>query len=103
MAVRMRIRAQRKGNYTEIKALMRHPMETGLRKDEAGEMIAADYITEVTMLHENQPVMQAHWGPAVSANPFLGVRFKGGKVGDKVRVIWVDNSGSTGEGETNIR
>ena len=44
-----------------------------------------------------------HWGAAVSANPFLGVRFAGGKSGDTVRVVWTDNQGGSGEGETTIR
>ena len=36
MAGRIKIRAQKKGEMTEVKALMRHPMETGMRKDQAG-------------------------------------------------------------------
>ena len=35
MAGRIKIRAQKKGDVTEVKALMRHPMETGMRKDQA--------------------------------------------------------------------
>jgi sulfur-oxidizing protein SoxZ len=103
MAGRIKIRAQKKGELTEVKALMRHPMETGMRKDQAGESIPAHFIIEVAVLHGDQTVMQAHWGAAVSANPFLGVRFQGGQAGDAVRVVWADNQGGTGEGETTIR
>ena len=103
MAGRIKIRAQKKGALTEVKALMRHPMETGMRKDQAGGSIPAHFITEVAVLHGDQTVMQAHWGAAVSANPFLGVRFQGGQSGDAVRVVWTDNQGGTGEGETTIR
>ena len=103
MAGRIKIRAQKKGDTTEVKALMRHPMETGMRKDQAGDPIPAHFITEVSVLHVDQPVMQGHWGAAVSANPFLGVRFAGGEAGDIVRVVWTDNQGGTGEGETTIR
>ena len=39
MAGRIKIRAQKKGDITEVKALMRHPMETGMRKDQAGDPI----------------------------------------------------------------
>ena len=103
MASRIRIRAQKTGDFTEVKTLMRHPMETGMRKDEVGNIIPARFITEIAIVHEQQPVMKAHWGAAVSANPFLGIRFKGGEVGDTVRVKWLDNQGLTGKGETNIR
>lgn len=103
MAGRIKIRAQKKGDVTEVKALMRHPMETGMRKNQAGDPITAHFITEVAVFHGDQPVMQGHWGAAVSANPFLGVRFAGGEPGDTVRVAWVDNQGGTGEGQTTIR
>jgi sulfur-oxidizing protein SoxZ len=103
MAGKIKIRAQRQGDVTEVKALMRHPMETGLRKDQAGAAIPAHFIKEVAVTHGDRVVMQAHWGAAVSANPFLGVRFKGGEPGDTVRVTWTDNLGETDEGETTIR
>jgi len=103
MASRIRIRAQLKGDACEVKALMRHPMETGLRKDQLGEAIPARFITAVTVTHNDKIVLDAFWGAAVSANPFLGMRFKGGSVGDVVKVSWLDNQGDTGEGETQIR
>ena len=103
MASRIRIRAQLKDGGCEVKALMRHPMETGLRKDQAGESIPAHFIEEVQVSHNGTVVMQAHWGAAVSANPFLGVRFAGGEVGDEVTVTWRDNLGETGKGSTKIR
>ncbi len=103
MAGKIRIRAQLDGDTCEVKALMRHPMETGLRKDQAGEPIPANYIEEVTVTHNDKVVMHGYWGAAVSANPFLGVRFAGGEAGDKVTVSWRGNTGETGEGETTIR
>ena len=102
MAGKIRIRAQQQGDYTEVKALMRHPMETGLRKDQAGEPIHAHFIEEVTVTHKGNVVMHAYWGAAVSANPFLGIQFEGGAPGDEVAVVWTDNKGETGEGTTKI-
>ena len=55
------------------------------------------------MSHNGSTVLAAFWGAAVSANPFLGMRFQGGAVGDTVKVSWRDNLGETGEGETKIR
>ena len=103
MASRIRIRAQLKGDECEVKALMRHPMETGLRKDQLGDPIPARFIEEVTVSHNGSTVLAAFWGAAVSANPFLGMRFQGGAVGDTVKVSWRDNLGETGEGETKLR
>ena len=102
MAGRIRIRAQKQGEYTEVKALMRHPMETGMRKDAAGAAIPAHFITEVIAKHGDKVVMSGQWGAAVSQNPFLGFRFKGGAPGDEVSVSYVDNKGETGSGSTKI-
>jgi sulfur-oxidizing protein SoxZ len=103
MAGRIRVRAQLSDGVTEVKALMRHPMETGLRKDADGNAIPANFITEVTATHNDRVVMQAFWGASVSQNPFLACRFTGGAVGDDVTVNWVDNLGETGTGTTKIR
>ncbi len=103
MAGKIRIRAKLDGETTEVKALMRHPMETGQRKDQAGEPIPAHFIETVSVTLNDKVVMDAHWGAAVSANPFLGVRFKGGAAGDTVMVNWTDNLGESGSGSTKIR
>jgi sulfur-oxidizing protein SoxZ len=91
----MKIRATAKDGATEIKVLMNHEMETGLRKDAAGAVIPAWFITEITTKLNGKVVMQAQWGPAVSKNPFVGFKVKGGQAGDKVAVTWVDNKGDT--------
>ena len=103
MAGSIRIRARLSGDVAEVKALMRHPMETGQRKDSAGKTIPAHFITEVTATSAGKTVLQAQWGAAVSQNPFLSFRIKGAKAGDKVKVQWLDNKGETGVGEATIK
>jgi len=103
MAGKIRIRAQLDGDVCEVKALMRHPMETGMRKDAAGEAIPAHFIEDVQVTHNGNVVMHAYWGASVSANPFLAVRFAGAAAGDTVMVTWTDNKGEKGEGDTKIR
>jgi sulfur-oxidizing protein SoxZ len=88
----IRIRAKMKGDVAEVKALMSHNMETGQRKDKkTGEKIPAHYIKDVTCTHKGNAVMVAHWGPAVSKNPYLSFKFKGAAKGDSITVSWVDN------------
>lgn len=100
----IRIRASLKGDVTEVKALMSHPMETGLRKDKkTGKKIPAHFIQEVTAEHKGKSVMVAQWGVAVSKNPYLSFKFKGGAAGDKVTISWVDNTGKSASGETTIK
>jgi len=100
----IRIRANIKGDVTEVKALMSHPMETGLRKDKkTGEKIPAHFIKEVTAEHKGTSVMVAQWGVAVSKNPYLSFKFKGGAAGDTIKISWVDNKGESDAAETTIK
>ena len=93
MADPMRIRAQIKDGMTDVRVLMAHVMETGLRKDTAGKAIAAHHITDVKASVGARTVLEAKWGPAISQNPFLQFRFTGANAGDKVTVTWTDNQG----------
>ena len=93
MADPMRIRANVTGDTTEVRVLMSHEMETGQRKDAAGKVIPAWHIQNVTATHNGKTVLTAQWGPAVSKNPFVSFKFKGGAKGDKIQVTWVDNRG----------
>jgi sulfur-oxidizing protein SoxZ len=89
----MRIRAQAQAGGAIVRVLMSHEMETGQRKDAAGKVIPAWYITDVTFALNGAPVLSAQWGTAVAKNPFTQFTIKGAKVGDKVSVSWVDNRG----------
>jgi sulfur-oxidizing protein SoxZ len=46
--------------------------------------------------------MTADWGPAVSKNPYMSFKFKGGAKGDKVKITWTDNKGETRTDEGTI-
>ena len=98
----MRIRAQVKDGLTDVRVLMSHPMETGLRKDTAGKIIPALYINDVKATSGGKTVLTAKWGQAISQNPYLQFRFKGAKAGDKVVVTWTDNTGDTRTDEVAI-
>lgn len=94
MAKTIRARASAKGDTTTVKALITHPMETGLRKDKkTGKKIPAHFIQEVVAKHNGATVMTAQWSGAVSKNPYLSFQFTGGKAGDTLELAWVDNKG----------
>lgn len=95
----VKIRGRLKGVIANIKCLMPHPMETGSRRDDAGELIPAHYIETVTCLHNDGEVMTAHWGPSVSKDPYFSFKIKTASVGDSIKVSWVDNLGETSSGD----
>ena len=91
----IKVRAKIKNGACEVKALLKHPMETGLRKDKkTGKVIPAHYIQEVTCQHNGKEVMNAVWGGAISTNPYLFFKIDGAKKGDRITVSWVDNTGA---------
>jgi len=102
MADPMRIRAQAAGDKATVRVLMAHEMESGQRRDSAGNLVPAWFISEVTATHNGKPVMTAEWGSAVSKNPFLQFTIKGAKAGDKVGVSWKDNKGDTRTDEATV-
>jgi sulfur-oxidizing protein SoxZ len=92
----IRIRAKMKDDVAEVKALMSHPMETGLRKDKkTGKKIPAHFINEVICEYKGKNVLVASWGVAVSKNPYLSFKFKGAAAGDTIKVSWTDNQGGS--------
>ena len=104
MASTMKIRAKLKGETVEVKALMNHPMETGLRKDKkTGEVIPAHFIQEVVAKHGDNTVMTAHWSGGVSKNPYIAFKFSGAAAGDNVELTWTDNKGETETASAEIK
>ena len=103
MAEPMKIRASMSGDTAEVKCLMNHPMETGLRKDaKTGAVVPAHHITNVTATVNGKQVLDAQWGGGISKNPYLAFKVKGAKKGDKVMVNWVDNTGDKNSAEATI-
>lgn len=103
MARQTRMRTKTQDGATEILVLVNHPMETGQRTDpKTKEKIPAHFIQKMTFLLNGKEVAVADLGVAVSKDPLVGVRVKGAKAGDKVKVTWSDNKGETGEAEGTV-
>ncbi|MFO7602521.1 MAG: thiosulfate oxidation carrier complex protein SoxZ [Gammaproteobacteria bacterium] len=103
MANSIRVRASGVGETT-VKALITHPMETGLRKDKkTGKAIPAHFIQEVKCEHNGNQVVNAQWSGAVSRNPYLSYSFTGTKAGDTIKLTWVDNEGKSDSAETKVK
>ncbi len=95
----MKMRAKLTGEVTEVKVIISHPMETGRKKDDFGQLIPVHFIQLVVATLNENPVLEMQWGTGISKNPYLTFHLKGAKVGDKIAVSWVDNLGNTGTGD----
>lgn len=98
----IKIRAQAAGDVVTVKCLMKHPMESGLRKDKSGKAIPAHFIQNITAEIDGNEVLAGHMSAAVSKNPYLSFKAKG-KSGSTVKISWTDNQGDSDSAEANVR
>lgn len=99
-----KMRAQVRDGVTKVKAFLRHPMETGARKDAAsGEKIPRHFIEEISCEHNGRTVLSAVTGWGLSQDPYLAFGFRGGAPGDTISLRWVDNQGRSETIEATIR
>lgn len=99
----IKMKAKASDGETTVKALIKHPMETGRRKNkDTGESIPAHYIQEITCTHAGEAVLTAEWGPTIALNPFLSFTFTGGAPGEVVELSWKDNTGDSDSARATI-
>lgn len=91
MADSIKIRAQIQGEIADIRILMQHPMETGQRKDERGEVLPIHFIQTFSVQLNGKPLIDGQLNTSVSKNPLFAFKAKGIKPGDKLTVTWKDN------------
>ena len=89
----MRIRARALRGVTEVKVLMPHPMETGLRRSATGEPVAVHHITHVVVTLGVRTVFEARCSFSMSRDPLIVFRIRDAQAGQRLRVVWTDNRG----------
>lgn len=104
MAFVTKMKIKKGADGHDILCLVKHPMETGLRKDKkTGEAIPAHFIEIMTFQLNGNTVAEAILGQGVSKNPLIGVSVRDAKSGDKVTVAWSDNKGESGGVEATVK
>ncbi len=98
----IRMRAKEQGGLVTVKALVKHPMETGQRKDKSGNKIPEHFIQQITAKANGEVIMEAQWSPAVSKNPYLAFQYDG-KKGDTIEIAMIDNEGQTFDGNGKVK
>ena len=96
-----RIRATMQQNIALVKVLIRHPMETGRRRDTTtGKTIPRHFIRELQCELNGEPVLRADWSWGVARNPYLSLRILAARPGDRVLIRWSDNRSNSEAIET---
>ena len=99
----IKIRARLKNGITTVKAIISHPMETGLRKDKkSGQTIPAKFIQNVKCELNHRVLLNCQWGIAISKNPYVSFKYSGSTANDIIRLTWVDNNGRSDSMEAKV-
>ena len=99
---RVRVPAQaKKDEIIEIKTLISHDMETGLRKDADGKPIPRRIINSFEAAFNGKPFFSAAWQTSISANPYQSFFFKATESGE-FKFTWKDDDGSNYEASAKL-
>jgi sulfur-oxidizing protein SoxZ len=90
-----------KGELLDIKTLITHPMESGQRKDEAGQPIPRKIINKFVASFNGKEVFRADLYPSMAANPYIVFYLKMAESG-KFQFAWTDDDGSVYTDEKDI-
>jgi sulfur-oxidizing protein SoxZ len=94
MSEPIKIRATLQDEFTDIRILLQHPMETGQRKDVAtGKLVPLEFIQTFLVSANGKTLIEGHLNTAVSRNPVFAFKARGLKAGDKLVVSWADTKG----------
>lgn len=86
------------GETIEVRALVRHPMERGERKDAQGKTIPRNIITNFKAELDGREILSAEFGTGVSKNPFLAFYVTVNQPGT-LKLTWIDDQGLVVETE----
>lgn len=77
----------------QVRSLITHPMDTGLRKDEQGNIIPRKIINSFTCRYNGEMVFMAELHEAVAANPYFEFYVRARDSGT-LEYIWEEDGGA---------
>lgn len=84
--------AAAKGEIFLVKALITHPMETGLRKDDQGKVIPRKIINRFICRYDDVVVFSVDLHESVAANPYIEFYLRATDSGP-LEFIWEEDGG----------
>ncbi|MGR3321795.1 MAG: thiosulfate oxidation carrier complex protein SoxZ [Pseudooceanicola sp.] len=90
------------GESITIKTLISHPMESGQRKDSAGNKIPRSIINRFTCEFNGENVIDVTLEPAISTNPYFEFYATVPEAGE-FKFTWYDDDGSVYEESKSIK
>src|SRR5262252_11242818 len=100
--IRLDKKEVKKGDTVDVKTLVSHVMETGLRKDSGGKLIPRMIINTFTCEFNGKFVFGCDLESAVSANPYFEFKLKPTESG-VLKFTWIDDAGARTEATETIK
>jgi sulfur-oxidizing protein SoxZ len=85
-------RTAAKGEIIQIKTLIEHQMETGLRRDSNGEVIPRKIINQFVCRYNDEVVFSVDVNEAVAANPYFEFYLRATTSG-RLDFVWKEDGG----------
>jgi sulfur-oxidizing protein SoxZ len=91
----------KRGEAVEIRVAVRHPMETGFRRDANGVRQPRNAIVALVCRYGGTEVLRAITSPGVSANPTLTFWLRADKTAD-LEFWWIDDDDVEGTAKARL-
>lgn len=85
-------RTPKQGTTVTVKAMIIHPMETGLRKNALSEIIPRNIVETFECSLAGERLMTWELHPSISQNPYLEFKFLVQKSGE-LKMLWTADDG----------
>ncbi len=82
----------RRGDVIDVRALVEHPMATGLFRDAQGNPIPAHFINDVSVTYGDREAAHFVWTSGISRDPFVEFSLVADREA-KLKFVWQDNKG----------
>lgn len=85
----------RRGEAIPVRVLIKHPMETGFRRDDEGRVVPKNVLSRFVCRYSGEEVFRAELGSGISVNPFLQFYTLALESGE-IECEWSDDAGERG-------
>ena len=82
----------KRGEVIEIRTLAAHPMETGFRRTQLGELIPRDIIRSLVCTYNGVEIFRAELHPAIAVNPLIAFTTVATETGT-LEFLWTGDHG----------
>jgi sulfur-oxidizing protein SoxZ len=83
----------KKGEVFEVKTLITHVMESGQRRDSAGQVIPRKILNKFACTYNGKEVIRMDLAPAIAANPYIAFFVTATESGT-LEFAWTDDDGT---------